>query len=265
MRHESWLERADGYAVGALEGEERARFEDHLAEGCADCEQRLVESREAMVLLTRALPRESPAEAVKQRVFEQLGEGRATAGAGADTRRSGFAWSRVAGAVAAMAAMLLISFLIWDRWTLTRLLVERDRDIQNLQSEIARRKEVYRLLEDPSVRAIALAGQAASPAAVGRLLWRADDRTGLLLTRGLPEVPEGMIYELWAIGSGGPVPAGLFSVDERGRAQHKLPALAAPVSGSYEQFAVTLEPEAGSPLPTGPMHLSGSLGPAAPA
>jgi hypothetical protein len=169
------------------------------------------------------------------------------------------AWPRVEATVAAIAAGLLVAFLAWQTWDVQRLLAERDAEIAGLRSEISRRKEVYRLLEDPAVRTIALAGQAASPGAVGRLLWREDARSGLLLTLGLPDVPGGKTYALWAIGKDGPVPAGLFTVDERGRAQHKVPALAAPGTGHFEQFAVTLEPEAGGPAPTGPKYLLGSV------
>ena len=35
MNHEEWLERAEIYAAGALDGAELAEFEAHLAAGCA--------------------------------------------------------------------------------------------------------------------------------------------------------------------------------------------------------------------------------------
>lgn len=254
MTHDAWLERADVYALGALDGEERAWFEEHLSAGCSQCEERLAASREAAAWLARSLPTEVPSAEVKRRLFARIAR---EATPPIERRRSALSWSRVAGAVAAMAAVLVVGFLAWDAWTMRRLIGERDTEIRTLQEEKARRKEVYWLLENPQVLTIALAGQAPSPGAAGRFLWLPDERRGLLLTRGLPEAPAGKAYALWAIGSDGPVPAGLFSVDRMGRAQLAVSELAAPGSGRFRQFAVTLEPAAGGPLPTGPMHLAG--------
>ena len=38
MNHEEWLERAEIYALGALDGAELSQFEAHLAAGCSLCE-----------------------------------------------------------------------------------------------------------------------------------------------------------------------------------------------------------------------------------
>ena len=40
MNHDQWLELADLYAVGALDGRELAEFEAHLATECAQCAAR---------------------------------------------------------------------------------------------------------------------------------------------------------------------------------------------------------------------------------
>jgi anti-sigma-K factor RskA len=266
MSHDDWLEQADVYALGALDGEERSRFEDHLSSGCPDCEQRLRESQEAVALLTRSLPAQTPAPRIKKDLMDQIArESRAPLSRSASrSPRRPLSWSRLAVAATVLAALFLGSFLVWDNLNMRRQIGGHDAETARLQNDIARRKEIYRLLEDSEVRTIALAGLAPSPSATGRLLWKPTDRTGVLLTRGLPEAPTGQTYALWAIAATGPVPAGLFNVDKMGRAQFRV-NLPVPASGPFQQFAVTLEPASGGPKPTGPMHLLSTLGPKGPA
>src|SRR5262249_56115568 len=58
MNHEPFDTLAATYAVGALDGADRAEFERHLAAGCDVCEETLRESAEALAALAR---QESPA------------------------------------------------------------------------------------------------------------------------------------------------------------------------------------------------------------
>jgi anti-sigma-K factor RskA len=77
---------------------------------------------------------------------------------------------------------------------------------------------------------------------------------GLLVASDLPAAPAGKAYELWAIAGGTPRPAGVFQVDAKGVGSLTL----TPIAGvaKVDQFAVTLEPAAGVPSPTGAMFLA---------
>jgi anti-sigma-K factor RskA len=68
----------------------------------------------------------------------------------------------------------------------------------------------------------------------------------VFLTDGMPETSSDEIYELWLIDDDGPAPAGLFDVDERGRATR---VLTGDLAGAAA-IAVTVEPAGGSPQPT---------------
>ncbi|MGH7359639.1 MAG: anti-sigma factor, partial [Candidatus Rokuibacteriota bacterium] len=73
MSHDARLEQAaDVYALGALDGAELAEFEAHLATGCATCEARLRETREALAVMPRALPPVAPPPALRARVLERI-------------------------------------------------------------------------------------------------------------------------------------------------------------------------------------------------
>jgi anti-sigma-K factor RskA len=129
--------------------------------------------------------------------------------------------------------------------------------VATLQGELSELDATLRLLSAPQVRLVRLAGLPPSPRANAHLLWNPTARAGVLLTSGLPQIPPNRVYELWAIAGNEPVPAGVFEVDEAGRAYVRLRSL--PRDKRYDKFAVTLEPAGGVPKPTGPMHLLGSL------
>jgi len=95
------------------------------------------------------------------------------------------------------------------------------------------------------------------PEAKARVLWHAT-AGGVLVAQGLPPAPEGKAYELWAsAGQGAPVPAGVFAVDAKGVGSLRVAPLLS--SEALDTFAVTLEPAAGVPAPTGRMYLVGKL------
>lgn len=253
MNHDEWLERAEIYATGALDREELIHFEAHLAPGCRPCEIRLRETREALTLLPRSLDQLTPPPAVKARLLEQITSEAATPAL--KRPRIGWLWWGV-GASTLAAASLLIA-LSWNLSATRKELQGLQGQVAELRAELARREETLRLLADPQALLIHLAGLPPSPGATGRLLWNPVTRSGLLLTNDLPQAPPGRAYELWAIAGTEPVPAGVFTVDQAGRALLRLPPL--PEAKTFDKFAVTIEPAGGVPKPTGPVHLLGSL------
>jgi anti-sigma-K factor RskA len=259
MNHDAWLEQADVYALGALDGEELAQFEAHLATGCTLCAARLRETREALTALPESLPPVAPSAALRARVLERVAAERPPAAAHAPLRPSrrpsrAIWWAGWAGLAA--AAVLLVVVNAQLRATRDELRLLHDR-VTMLQTELSQREEALRFLSDPSVRYVSLGGLKPSPEASAWLLWNPGTRQGLLLARGLPVTPPGKAYELWALAGSQPVPAGVFGVDNRGRALFRVPPL--PGGQNFDAFAVTLEPAGGVPQPTGPMHLLGKV------
>jgi len=258
MNHDQSLEQADLYALGALDGRELAEFEAHLAT-CAICTERLRETREALVTLPRSLPPVAPPPALRARIVERVAaEPRVTpapARRRPERRRTRVIWwAGWAGLAAAAALLLVVNAQL--RATRQELQALQGR-VATLQTVLAQREEALRFLSDPNVRYVSLGGLKPTPEASAWLLWNPTSRQGLLLARGLPAAPPGKAYELWALAGSQPVPAGVFGVDERGRALFRLPQL--PAGQTFDAFAVTLEPAGGVPQPTGPMHLLGKV------
>ena len=98
--HEHWTEQAAIFALGALDGREREEFEAHLAAGCPTCEAHIRETREALIILPRALTSMIPPPAVKTRLLDQVEKNNVvpiTAARAHEARP----WRKIAGVLAA--------------------------------------------------------------------------------------------------------------------------------------------------------------------
>jgi anti-sigma-K factor RskA len=257
--HETFDELAAVYAVGALDGEDLVRFEAHLAEGCARCALILLDSREALARVALADPPAVPPPGVKAALLERLRVEAPPAARRAPARAGWVPWAAATAAVAVVAAMLT-GGMVASRYEARLGQMARETAAVRerlLRSEAALREQVavYRdaveLLRDPATRVVELRGAGPSPEATGRLVWH-ETAGGQLFVANLPPAPAGQAYELWTLGGAAPRPAGVFKVDASGRAIHKVE----PVPGEVPKFAVTLEPEAGVPAPTGPIVLA---------
>jgi anti-sigma-K factor RskA len=259
MNHEPFDTLAATYALGALDGEERAQFERHLEGGCDVCEETLRESAETLAALARTEPPAIPPPGVKDALLRRI---EATTPAPRERAQP----RRLVWAVATIAAMLagaaFTGTFVASRYE-GRLgqmareaaaLRERvQKDEAALREQIAIYQGAVDLLRDPATQVVTLHGLGPSPEATGRVVWNPTSG-GHVFVANLPAAPEGSAYEMWTIGEGAPQPAGLFKVDASGRGTHRIAAVedGKPV----KVFAVTLEPEAGVPAPTGPMVLA---------
>src|SRR3989442_1619963 len=181
--------------------------------------------------------------------------------AGPAGRRRWLAWA-AATAVAAAAAAGFTGTWVAVRYEaqLGRMAREmaalKERTARNetaLQEQVALYRGAVELLRDPATRVVELRGQGPAARASGRMVWTPAGG-GHLFVAGLPPAPAGKTYELWTIAGQTPRPAGLFGVDAAGRGAHRVPTGA--VGGAVQVFAVTLEPEGGTPAPTGPIVLA---------
>jgi Anti-sigma-K factor rskA len=257
MTHEIFDELAAVYAVGALDGADLVRFEDHLAEGCEQCALMLLDSREAFARVALADPPAVPPAAVKEALLTRVAT--APPARRAPSRASWVPWAAATAAAVVIAAMLS-GGMVASRYEARLGQMAREtaaararlqRDEAALRDQVALYRGAVELLRDPATRVVELRGAGPSPEASARLIWN-DAAGGQLFVTNLPQPPAGKAYELWTLGGPAPRPAGVFRVDASGRAIHRVE----PAAGPAPKFAVTLEPEAGVPAPTGPIVLA---------
>jgi len=249
------------YAVGALDGDDLAQLEAHLAGGCDRCEAALRQSHEALAQLApagagAASPTVPPE--VKAELLRRIAE--APARHRAPERRRWLPW------VAATAAAMVVSAMLTGGFVASRYearLGQMARETTRVRDEVRRHEEtlpaqlelyrrVVELLGDPATRVVELRGSGPNAEAGGRVVWH-ERAGGLLIVTKLPPLPAGKAYEAWTLGGPAPRPAGVFTVDASGQGSRKLePAEGMPAKG----FAVSIEPEGGAPEPTGPIVLA---------
>lgn len=101
------------------------------------------------------------------------------------------------------------------------------------------------IVTNPSIKPVVLQGVAAHPGMQATVYFDPLASQVYLHVDQLPPPPDSMQYQLWAIIDGKPVDAGMLSRDIAGRIQPMKS-----ISGRVQAFAITLEKQGGSPVPT---------------
>jgi len=269
MSDHAWLEQAAPYALGALDENERASFEAHLAT-CDVCTAEVRELRNVAGLLATAAPNVGPPPRLRERILadarsvrpistaptdaspvttspareprEHRGASRSTSGRGA-----------LAPWLAAAAAVALAAYFgqqyrgeRHERLAAQHALAAARVAIDSSTTAVARRDSVIASLTAPDVQTVTVSGSGPSPSA----RYFLDRRAGriVIAANSLPPAASGRTYQLWGIQTGRPpVSLGTFNTDSSGRA---LTTLAIPAGLRIAVTAVTDEPSGGSAQPT---------------
>jgi anti-sigma-K factor RskA len=212
MERQGIHELSAAYAVDALDGEDRRRFEDHLAE-CGGCQDDVASFQAAAAALAYDVDAPAPPDALRERILARARSERPRNVLPFRPRR----WALpVATGVAVVAACAALAFGLWAA---------------SLNNELGDRPQ-----------AIELAG------ADGSLLIEPSGEA-VLIVDGLGRAPAGKTFAIWVIGekvgSDRPVPAGLFP-GAPGRSV--VPLNRSVPEGAF--VAVTLERAGGVSQPT---------------
>lgn len=232
------------YALHALPDQERAEFEEHLAdcEACAAEVGELEAAAARMGLAVSAPPRPALKERVMARVptvRQEVPRVRLPAPSRAFTRRLG-RWT-LAACVAAAAA--LAGTTVWQHTVA---------DDAQRRASVSRQRadDLAAVLSAPDVksRAVRPAGGAS-----GTLIVSKSRDQAAFVASGMPAPPRGKVYQLWFDDAGTMRPAGLM--DSRRSAQA---VLLEGSPGGASAVGITVEPDGGSPRPTSaPIALMG--------
>lgn len=149
-----------------------------------------------------------------------------------------------------LAALLAVSTV----WALA-LRSDRDR-AEDRQSSLE--AEVATLRAGANATAYRLSPTPNAPANAGGTAFFALDGTGVVSVVNLEPAPAGRSYQVWYYPTpeSEPLPGATFNLDENGTGFMLIPADV----GVFSTIAVTLEPEAGTTTPSGPVMLEGSTG-----
>jgi len=217
-----------GYALDALDQDERSAYEAHLAD-CEHCQQELASFWTTTEALAVAASGPEPSAALRERILADVRAEPLLNVVPFEPRRRRVA--PVLGAVAAVAAVVALGIGLWAS--------NLSSELDEARTALERERVAAAVLADPDGRSVQLAeGE-------GRLVVTPNGEA-VLVVDGLGPAPAGKTYEMWVVSHGeDPQRAGLFP-GEDGRD-------VVPVDGAVEPgqvVLVTVEPEGGVDAPT---------------
>jgi anti-sigma-K factor RskA len=158
-------------------------------------------------------------------------------------------WKQYTGWAAAILVLLGAGFL-YNELTETQdnftILATENADLQLKNNEAATALAVVR---DANNTVIPLAGQAVSPKSFAKIYWNKTTEVVYVDATGLPEPPEGMVYQIWSLKLLPQLtPTSIGLLTEFSSNNGKI--FAVEKTGDAEAFGITLEPAGGSKSPT---------------
>jgi anti-sigma-K factor RskA len=118
-----------------------------------------------------------------------------------------------------------------------------NRNVVTLQRDNLAVNQMVNMLQSDVYKKIKLTAVPGKPDALVQLMWNQQTKEVFINDLSLPHTPAGKQYQLWAIVDGKPVDAGMLKGTKNRIQQMKTFARA-------DAFAITLEQQGGSPVPT---------------
>jgi anti-sigma-K factor RskA len=228
------------YALDAVVGAERDRFEHHLRR-CRSCGNEVRGMAETATSLAMAVALPPPAQ-LKQRVLNAVPVTRQVPPAVDHRRRQGrlrhraarsSSWvPRLATAVAAVSLAVAVTFGILEVSTQ-----------HQLDSARAQNQAIAAVIAAPDARIVT---QASTDGGTGSVVVSRAEARIVFTSAGLPALPASEVYELWLIGPPRIRPAGLLPAPSAGKT---APVLASGLA-SGDKVGLTVEPAGGTRTPT---------------
>lgn len=241
--HDHFTEQAAAYAIGALSPPERAQFEAHLAT-CASCAAEVRSYMPVAVALAQlSAPAEPSAEARRRVIEAARTDSRGNVVVITKTRPAALARRALTPWLAAAAALALAAGLGLYAY--------------QLRQTAMRAQLTTAVLQAPDLLEVRLMGQPVAPQASARA-FVSRTRGVVLTASNVPALPSGRTYQVWVLtAQTPPISVGLAKPDPTGRIAVTLPTADSNMP-TPTGVAVTIEPEGGVPVATGPAYLVGT-------
>ena len=125
---------------------------------------------------------------------------------------------------------------------------ELEKEFNSLQIDKQKTESVLAIIRDDNNTVVALGGQAVSPESKAKVYWNKTTQAVYVDAAGLPEPPEGMVYQVWALKLNPLTPTSIGLLEDFKANEARLFNVNS--TGEAEAFGITLEPAGGSPTPT---------------
>jgi anti-sigma-K factor RskA len=259
--HDQFRELIEVYALGALDEQDRATLEAHLAAGCPDCSKALQEARWLVSQLAYLAPPAEPSDMLRARLLQKVRtEANSKPNTASTKARVPFwLWAGVA------ALLLLTLYSTWNARNLQKeIQVVNERAAaelkqrQQLQQQLDAAKHQAHILMDPTSKKFPMWPHDTQ---MPRLEATWHPEMGIFVTgEKIPMPGSHRVLQLWLIPKapgGKPMPSRTFWPDAQGKVVVMVDN-PPEVMAETKALAITEEPAGGSLQPTStPMWVGG--------
>jgi anti-sigma-K factor RskA len=249
------------YALDALSAEERGLVEKYLATH-PEARQQLEELRTAASALPYSVEPVEPSSRARAALMARVASDE-RARASLESQPSSRRVVSFEGLFRALSLGVATIAILWAV-VLSAQVARLRNEISALNEQVvAQSQSLERIVAglpqtSPSnVITVSLKGTEVEPQVQGQLIADPSSQSAVLVLVGLAPLESGKTYQVWLIDGGAPVSAGLLSVDETGQAVFIVTSDEA--IGSFNALGVSVEPEGGSPEPTGDIVILNDL------
>lgn len=253
LSHDEAFAELGALALGALDESEAQEVLAHVAE-CAECREELEVLRE----ITSSMPVEPSLGAMppdRSTVIRASLVERASAES--VQRPASNLWKGLSVAATIAVAVLGAAWYreYQDNVAMESRVATATATADSLARAVREKEEQLAAMTGPGVSVVELSSSAAqAPAA--RMFWDRTTNRWTMYAHRLPALQPGRAYELWLVTADTKIPAGTFKPGADGSATFTAVYELRPED--LKAIAVTEEPEAGVPAPTGPIILLGT-------
>jgi anti-sigma-K factor RskA len=122
-------------------------------------------------------------------------------------------------------------------------------NVLELQTKNQHTETVLNMIRDTKNTVVTLGGQTASPDAFAKIYWNKETQAVYVDAAGLPQPPEGMVYQVWSLQLKPQLTPTSIGLLENFTADN-LKIFNVSNTVDADAFGITLEPAGGSPSPT---------------
>tara|TARA_R110002012_G_scaffold322108_1_gene555932 strand:+ start:47654 stop:48454 length:801 start_codon:yes stop_codon:yes gene_type:complete len=122
-----------------------------------------------------------------------------------------------------------------------------EKQIEEAKSSLVKSEELLSTIRNKDIQVVALGGQAVDPNSYAKAYWNKKEQQVFIDAQGLPEPPDGMVYQVWSLKLDPLTPTSMGLLENFTTDDNRVFALANP--NESEAFGITLEPAGGSESP----------------
>ncbi len=153
-----------------------------------------------------------------------------------------------AASVALLIGSIAMNWIYYNKYSETIAALQQTQEQASLAAQQMKdMKEDMSYVHSPFSKPVALNGMDPMPEATAKIFWMTNTGDVMIDASNLPDAPQGMQYQFWAIVDGVPVDGGMIVTNDKGQKfrMQKMKSF-----GKAEAFAISLEKAGGNATPT---------------